>query len=114
MRFDLRTSGDTAGPRDRVVGYGAWDFTAGGAAQLTEAERSHLIAIARHAIAAALGLATQAPPASVPAALQTWRPCFVSLYGGDGGLPGCSSEDRRGGKGGVRTGGSWGARVPLK
>ncbi len=23
-RLDLRTSGDTAGPRDRVVGYGAW------------------------------------------------------------------------------------------
>src|SRR5208282_5592053 len=25
---DLRNSGDTAGPRDRVVGYGAWAFTA--------------------------------------------------------------------------------------
>ena len=23
-RLDLRTSGDTAGPKDRVVGYGAW------------------------------------------------------------------------------------------
>ena len=23
-RLDLRNSGDTAGPRDRVVGYGAW------------------------------------------------------------------------------------------
>src|SRR3546814_3938010 len=34
-------------------------------------------------------LATQASPASVPAALQTWRPCFVSLYGGDGDLRGC-------------------------
>src|SRR3546814_11135877 len=100
MPLDLRTSGDTAGPRDRVVGYGSWDCTAGGAVQLTEAERSHLIAIARHAIAAALGLATQAPPASVPAALQTWRPCFVSLYGGDGDLRGCigRSEERRVGK----------------
>ena len=25
-RLDLRSSGDTAGPRDRVVGYGAWVF----------------------------------------------------------------------------------------
>jgi hypothetical protein len=25
--LDLRTSGDTAGDRDRVVGYGAWAFT---------------------------------------------------------------------------------------
>jgi AmmeMemoRadiSam system protein B len=24
--LDLRSSGDTAGPRDRVVGYGAWAF----------------------------------------------------------------------------------------
>jgi hypothetical protein len=27
-RLDLRNSGDTAGPRDRVVGYGAWALTA--------------------------------------------------------------------------------------
>lgn len=33
-RLDLRTSGDTAGPRDRVVGYGAWAFgKAGGAVE---------------------------------------------------------------------------------
>ncbi|MDX1606899.1 MAG: AmmeMemoRadiSam system protein B, partial [Candidatus Competibacterales bacterium] len=25
--LDLRSSGDTAGPRDQVVGYGAWAFT---------------------------------------------------------------------------------------
>lgn len=25
-RVELRNSGDTAGPRDRVVGYGAWAF----------------------------------------------------------------------------------------
>ena len=31
---DLRNSGDTAGARDRVVGYGAWAFTAGRAAGL--------------------------------------------------------------------------------
>lgn len=27
VRLDLRNSGDTAGPRDRVVGYGAWAFS---------------------------------------------------------------------------------------
>ena len=27
-RLDLRNSGDTAGPRHRVVGYGAWAFGA--------------------------------------------------------------------------------------
>ncbi|MGQ0664325.1 MAG: AmmeMemoRadiSam system protein B, partial [Pseudomonadota bacterium] len=26
---DLRNSGDTAGPRDQVVGYGAYSFAAG-------------------------------------------------------------------------------------
>lgn len=26
LRLDLRSSGDTAGPRDQVVGYGAWAF----------------------------------------------------------------------------------------
>jgi hypothetical protein len=29
-RLDLRTSGDTAGPKDRVVGYGAWALYEGG------------------------------------------------------------------------------------
>jgi AmmeMemoRadiSam system protein B len=29
LRLDLRNSGDTAGPEDRVVGYGAWAFTDG-------------------------------------------------------------------------------------
>jgi hypothetical protein len=24
LRLDLRSSGDTAGPKDQVVGYGAW------------------------------------------------------------------------------------------
>ena len=28
-RLDLRNSGDTAGDRDRVVGYGAWAIRAG-------------------------------------------------------------------------------------
>ncbi len=34
--LDLRSSGDTAGPRDRVVGYGAWMFTETGGAGARE------------------------------------------------------------------------------
>ena len=33
-RLDLRNSGDTAGPRDRVVGYGSWMLTEGGEADI--------------------------------------------------------------------------------
>lgn len=32
MRHDLRNSGDTAGPKERVVGYGAWAFSDSAAA----------------------------------------------------------------------------------
>jgi len=35
-RLDLRNSGDTAGPRDRVVGYGAWVITGAITGALTE------------------------------------------------------------------------------
>jgi len=38
--IDLRNSGDTAGPRDRVVGYGAWAFTEPGAHASASAEDS--------------------------------------------------------------------------
>jgi AmmeMemoRadiSam system protein B/AmmeMemoRadiSam system protein A len=88
-RLALCSSGDTAGPRDRVVGYGAWEFTPGGAAQLTAGEGETLLDIGRGTIAGRLG--RQAVPAAgaAPVALQTWRPCFVSLYRGDGELRGC-------------------------
>ena len=61
-RLDLRNSGDTAGPRDRVVGYGAWALYEAGAAgepdraadperAAIEAQGPTLIALARGGIA---------------------------------------------------------------
>jgi len=92
-RLALCSSGDTAGPRDRVVGYGAWEFAPGGAPQFTTPETGRLTGAARGAIASALG--ATAPVASAAGAvtaasmpLQTWRSCFVSLYRGDD-LRGC-------------------------
>jgi hypothetical protein len=111
--IDLRNSGDTAGPRDRVVGYGAWAFTepAGGPGALadpaaqsaaaapapTAADKAAvgkaLLAIARAAIAARLeGRAAAAAPASVPEAaadtLYAEGASFVTLSR-KGNLRGC-------------------------
>ncbi len=47
---DLRNSGDTAGTRDRVVGYGAWVFTEG-AEQEADAEESDFDATTRALLA---------------------------------------------------------------
>ena len=51
--IELRNSGDTAGPRDRVVGYGAFALMAKTPAseiELTHAQRQRLIQLAREAI----------------------------------------------------------------
>ena len=37
--LELRNSGDTAGPHDRVVGYGAWSFTEGEASRTSKTGR---------------------------------------------------------------------------
>jgi AmmeMemoRadiSam system protein B/AmmeMemoRadiSam system protein A len=65
-QLDLRNSGDTAGDRARVVGYGAWAiYEAAGAGRADEAQqagsddasrRDTLLALARGAIAQRLGL----------------------------------------------------------
>jgi hypothetical protein len=68
-RLDLRNSGDTAGPRDRVVGYGAWAlYEAGKVAQpeddperaAVEAVADTLIDIARRSIVMGLDSGTPA------------------------------------------------------
>lgn len=46
--LDLRNSGDTAGPRDRVVGYGAYALHAG--QTLAATHRRQLLEVARHSI----------------------------------------------------------------
>jgi AmmeMemoRadiSam system protein B/AmmeMemoRadiSam system protein A len=84
--LDMRNSGDTAGGKSRVVGYGSFAFSSAGASY----EDSHgrqLLALAREAIAQALGL----QPASAPprdAWLREQRATFVTLKSA-GRLRGC-------------------------
>jgi len=83
--LDLRNSGDTAGPRDHVVGYGAFAFTEPATAP-DPAKGSILLALARQTIAQRLGL--PAPPAPKPAWLREPGATFVTLTQ-QGHLRGC-------------------------
>lgn len=85
--LDLRTSGDTAGDRARVVGYAAIAFRAPDEGAVDEALGAALLARARAAIAHALG----AGPAPGPAgdALQRRGATFVTLRDARGDLRGC-------------------------
>ena len=83
--LDVRNSGDTAGPRDRVVGYGAW------ALYEPSAERAVpdiLLSLARQAIEQRLS--DRQTPLNVPPLpeLQEKGASFVTLYK-DGHLRGC-------------------------
>jgi AmmeMemoRadiSam system protein B/AmmeMemoRadiSam system protein A len=91
-RLDLRNSGDTAGPNDRVVGYGAWALYEDAQRASIEAARSELIELVRHSIL--VGLATGEPPQMTID--ETVRPlmaapgaAFVTLRRHDGALRGC-------------------------
>lgn len=99
-RLDLRNSGDTAGGRDRVVGYGAWAlYEAAGDPQPLDAERAEIEAIGPRLIElAGSGIVsgintgkpahvmaddTLAPRLAAPGA------AFVTLHRADGALRGC-------------------------
>lgn len=84
--LDVRNSGDTAGPKDRVVGYGAWALYESGAS--IRAAGPAMLAVARAAIAAGLdsGKARAVPPPCE--ILRQPGACFVSLKQ-DGRLRGC-------------------------
>ncbi len=75
-RLDLRNSGDTAGPRDRVVGYGAWALYEAAPPDperaAIEALGPTLIDLARRSIG--FGLDTGRPPAVA----SDWRPGAAS------------------------------------
>jgi AmmeMemoRadiSam system protein B/AmmeMemoRadiSam system protein A len=75
--LDLRNSGDTAGGRNRVVGYGSFAF-AEGVSEFGDAHGKALLGLARSAIGAALGF--NSPPEHPP---ETWwrelRATFVTL-----------------------------------
>jgi len=98
-RLDLRNSGDTAGPRDRVVGYGAWAlYEPGTPTQPDDPERTavealsdRLIEIARRSIV--MGFDSGAPAQFVtdpnlPALLANHGAAFVTLRR-NGALRGC-------------------------
>ncbi len=82
---DLRNSGDTAGPRDRVVGYGAYLFYPPEARGATaDDQRRRLTTLARDAIAH--GLDHDRPPTvdltDWPEELRRPGACFVTLKKG--------------------------------
>ena len=101
-RLDLRNSGDTAGPRDRVVGYGAWALympeIPAQEAQAPDREQQAIVALAPALIqlvrtAIGLGFDTGRPPevnpsAQLPPLLSAPGAAFVTLRR-NGGLRGC-------------------------
>jgi hypothetical protein len=102
--LDLRSSGDTAGDRRSVVGYGAWAFAPVAVAREEERGASdeddvQLLAIARASIAHGLthGRALPVDLAALPAPLRANGAAFVTLRMPDGALRGCigSLEARR-------------------
>ena len=104
--LDVRNSGDTAGPRDRVVGYGAWAFceparardTVGGPGASERPEEAPweprfdamLLDVARRSIeiGARAGQPMEVDPGSFPEPLRRVRSSFVTLER-DGQLRGC-------------------------
>jgi MEMO1 family protein len=95
-RLDLRNSGDTAGPKDRVVGYGAWalyeDTYEDNQRARIEEVGSELIGLARRSVLT--GLATGEPPrvtidGAVSPLLAAPGAAFVTLRRHDGALRGC-------------------------
>ncbi len=93
---DLRNSGDTAGPRDQVVGYGAWCFTEPETAADTDSGRAslhqhaaQLLSIARSAIEKRLKSGGPSEmPGDLPPALLAAGATFVTLMH-HGELRGC-------------------------
>ena len=88
--LDLRNSGDTAGPRDRVVGYASCVFEYGGLARLTDEQRGQLLTVASVAIASELeGKGPyRMDLAEIERPLLAMRATFVTLKL-DGKLRGC-------------------------
>ena len=86
--LDVRNSGDTAGSRDRVVGYGAWAFSP--LPQIDEETRVLLTRSAQQAIAESLsaGQAQVVDPQDYPVACRRHAASFVTLEI-DGQLRGC-------------------------
>ncbi len=79
--LDVRNSGDTAGPKDRVVGYGSWALEPSDTARLAEAHRRLLLTTAARAIAIRLARSKR-PEISLdtfPFELRTVAASFVTI-----------------------------------
>ncbi len=87
---DLRNSGDTAGDRRRVVGYGAYTLEYADEARLTDAERTQLLDAAHQALEHVVrtGRPPEVSVESFPMPLRALRKTFVTLEI-DGNLRGC-------------------------
>ena len=90
--LDVRNSGDTHGPRDRVVGYGAFGFEYAHAARLDAAARAGLVDLAKRAVRHAAAHGGKAPSVNINGGLArpilAQRATFVTLSI-DGKLRGC-------------------------
>jgi len=92
---DLRNSGDTAGPRDKVVGYGSWAFgfnspseRQGTSEDMARRHGPLLLDLARQAITARLHGHQRPLPSNLPTALHAPGASFVTLKR-QGTLRGC-------------------------
>ncbi len=85
--LDLRNSGDTAGPKDKVVGYGAWAFYE---PEKTHSLKHRLLDLARASIDHGLttGAPLPPPPGNETDPLRQPGACFVTLTR-NGALRGC-------------------------
>ncbi len=88
--LDVRNSGDTAGDKSRVVGYGSYSFEYSGAARLPEKFREPLVDIAQQSIRHGIknGNCPNVEVLGFPHPMRTLRRTFVSVHTG-GQLRGC-------------------------
>jgi len=88
--LDVRNSGDTAGDKARVVGYGSYAFEYAHAARLKDRDRVALGVLARDSIRQGLDAGQPALPAiePLPCTLRAQRNSFVTIAI-DGKLRGC-------------------------
>jgi AmmeMemoRadiSam system protein B/AmmeMemoRadiSam system protein A len=86
--LDLRNSGDTAGDRDRVVGYASIAFWPPGEQSYDETHGRELLGVARDALTSALGNGAESENAAQAAWLRAPRASFVTLTAA-GALRGC-------------------------
>lgn len=88
--LDVRNSGDTAGDKSRVVGYGSYAFEYSGTARMPEKFRAPLLDIAQQTIRHGIktGNCPNVEVLGFPHPMRTQRRTFVSVHT-DGKLRGC-------------------------